>query len=221
MTTLENFNTGDIIIFSGNGIVPKAIRNVTKSKWTHVGMVLKDPDFLVKTPPKKGLFLIESDMPCSDKPCVDIETGKHMFGVNIVDLEERIKYYDGEVAYRELKPTISRKQINDDFKIVYNTTYHKHYDWNPIDLINPAIHQFIHHRFWTLDIIFGIDRRRVNKFFCSALVAYTYTQMGLMSPTTEWSMIYPNYFANTNIFEDGSELGEIVQLKENPRKKFI
>ncbi len=213
---MNDFNTGDIILFSGNGIVSKAIKNVTKSKWTHVGMVIKDPDFLVKTPPKQGIFLIESDMPCYDKPCVDIETGKHMFGVNIVDLEERVKFYDGEVCYRKLITDISHEHIKEDFRIVYNTTYHKHYDWNPIDLIDPAIH----HRFWTLDLIFGIDRRRVNKFFCSALVAYTYTQMGLMKSTTEWSMVYPRYFADNSIFENNSELGALVQLKENSRKNL-
>lgn len=206
---LETFSTGDIILFNGNGFISDIIEYVTHSDWSHVGMVVKDPDYLIQTPPTKGLFLFESDIPTSTDPCIDIDTGKRLRGVSLVHLEERLEQYDGGVAYRKLNWDKTDTEINNMFKIVYNTTYHKKYDINPLDLIDPIVH----HKYWIIDKLCGSDPRQVNKFFCSSLLAYTYTQFGLLKSNTEWSEIYPKYFAENINLEDGASLGNITILK--------
>jgi hypothetical protein len=225
----DTFSTGDIILFNGNGFISDVIERVTHSEWSHVGMVVKDPDYLIQTPPTKGLFLFESDIPASTDPCIDIDTGRvcsqanscvsgrpgtstsgeRLRGVSLVHLKERIEQYDGGVAYRKLNWDKTESEINNMFKIVYNTTYHKKYDVNPLDLIDPLVH----HKYWIIDKLCGSDPRQVNKFFCSSLLAYTYTQLGLLKSNTEWSEIYPKYFAEDITLENGASLGNITILK--------
>lgn len=41
---LPTLHTGDLVLFSGCGMVGRGIRFLTASYWSHVGMVARDPD---------------------------------------------------------------------------------------------------------------------------------------------------------------------------------
>jgi len=207
---ISTLSTGDIILFSGNELRSKTIEYVTNSKWSHVGIVIKNTDFLINTDKKDGIFLLESD----GVELEDIDSGGKVFGVQIVDLNDVIKTYDGILAYRKLKWKATNEYIHDILKVVYNTVYHKSYDWNIIDLLDPIIYK----KFWILDKILFMDHRRTNAFFCSALAAYVYTQLGLLPPKTEWSLIYPQFFSEIKALENDAELGEIVVIKDTLTK---
>lgn len=202
---LDKCETGDVVLFEGDYYVSKIIEYATHSKWSHVGIVVKDPKFLFNKESIKGTFLYESDGIELD----DIDTGGKMCGVQIVDLQKKINNYKGTVGIRKLHWNKSSKDVDDILQVVYNTTYHKSYDWNIIDLLDPLIYS----KHWILDKLLRIDHRRTSAFFCSAFAAYVYTQLGLFKKTTEWSLILPKYFADVVNLENGYKLGELTIIK--------
>lgn len=80
----DTLQSGDIVLFSGNGIISKMIQRVSGSKWSHVGIVYR---------PGHDAFILESTM----------QYGQGGVGLSL--LSRRIKGYDGEVAIRQAKWT--------------------------------------------------------------------------------------------------------------------
>lgn len=200
MNILDKCRTGDIVLFNGNYYASNVVDYVTGSKWSHVGMILRDPPFLFNNKNPSGLFLYESD----GTELTDIDSGNRVFGVQLVDLKKKIQTYNGTIGIRRLHCNKSEEEMNNILKIAYNTTYHKSYDWNIIDMIDPIIYK----KYWIVDKIFHMDHRRTDSFFCSAFVAYLYTQLGFLKNTTDWSLIYPQFFADVSQLEDGCKLGK-------------
>jgi len=186
-----NLETGDIILFSSNNtgmfaIFDKLIKLFTNSDYNHIGMILKDPVYI--NPKLKGVYLYESSWEGTPDPA----DGKIKLGVQITPLEEAFKNNPGHAYLRKIiaKPdTFSPENIID----IYKKTNAKPYDLNPVDWIEA---------FFRIDptFKFGKDKR----FFCSALVAYIYQQLGILQENTDWSIIRPSDFSieddNRHIF---------------------
>lgn len=97
--------TGDVILFSGKGFASDVIKWVTKSPYSHVGMVINEylPGF------GWTVLLIESTS-ISDMPdCVDRKVHK---GVQMHFLSKVLDAYDGDVFWSPLKAPLEedRKQ---------------------------------------------------------------------------------------------------------------
>jgi hypothetical protein len=199
---IETCQTGDIIIFDGKGFISDFIKVATNSKWTHVGIIIKNPSFIKNH--EKGTYIYESD----GKYEPDIEEGKKIIGVQLNDLMEKIKNYEGEVYYRKLKTNKSTKELLDIFEVVHNTILHKFYDWLPQDWIAAylALHNYV-----KLSKLLT-DPRHLDKLFCSALVAYLYTEWGFMDKDTNWDFIAPNYFSDIDNLNDGSKLNILQKV---------
>ena len=75
-------DTGDIILFSGNYIVSKAIEFITGSIYSHVGVVIKNPKFIDKNL-EDGLYIIESGTESINDP----ENNRKKFGVQLTKLD--------------------------------------------------------------------------------------------------------------------------------------
>lgn len=208
---ISNFETGDIILFNGYYGMSKIIETFTGNRWSHVGMVIKDPDFLfrehdeTKNEPIKGIFLYEADGIYLN----DIDSGQKLFGVQLIDLQQKINVYQGNVSYRKLYWHKKSSEIHNILETVYNTTYHKPYDWYILDLIEPKIYK----KYWFVDQLLEKQGRRTDSFFCSSFIAYIYTQLGLLDKKTNWSLIYPQFFADTIALND-AHLGDIVEIKK-------
>ena len=95
---MERLKSGDLVFFSGKGLISWVIQIGTWSKWGHVGMVIEN---------EKGLLLWESTT-LSD--CVDVYTGVAHDGSMTVDLQGRIDSFDGDVAVRRLRVPLSDEQ---------------------------------------------------------------------------------------------------------------
>jgi hypothetical protein len=174
--------TGDILLFDNKGggimgIFSTLIKKITKSDISHVAMVLKDPYFV--NPPLKGIYVWESNYEGTPDP----QDGKIKFGVQITPLEEILDSYrknKSKVFVRRIicYPSIfSKNNLEDIHKVVYD----KVYDITISDWIE------------------GIERKdkkpqKTDRFWCSALVGYIYTKCGLLSPTTDWSILRPSDF---------------------------
>ena len=57
---MNNFNTGDLLLFNYDSFsfISWIIKIFTNSQYTHIGMIVKDPEFT--NPPLKGIFVWES-----------------------------------------------------------------------------------------------------------------------------------------------------------------
>ena len=195
-------NTGDLILFQGKSIISEFIKVSTNSVWTHIGIIIKNPTFIKNC--KKGIYLYVADGAYEiDKP-----SNNKLIGVQLVNLEDKLKNYEGTFYYRKLKTQQNKKKMMKTFKIVYNTEYHKFYDWLPQNWI--ATFLAIHNLENISDII--SNPRHLDKMFCSSLVAYTYTQWNLLKKDTDWSFIAPQFFADINNLEHNSFLEQIKKI---------
>jgi hypothetical protein len=121
-------------------------------------------------------------------------SNKKLIGVQLIDLVDKLNNYEGTFYYRKLETNKNKKKMMNIFNIVYNTEFHKFYDWLPKNWIATLL--AMHNLENISDII--SNPRHLDKMFCSSLVAYTYTQWKFLNKNTEWSYITPEFFANIN-----------------------
>jgi len=190
----ETLITGDIILFGyNNSIISNLVQIATSSVWTHVGIVIKNPDFLINSEGIiDGLFLLNSDGQYEK----DIETNEPKFGVQLVDLRKKIENYDGLIVARHLlkinetHTIIENKKRNEMFTTAYQSIFGKSYDYIPLNLLITIFHsrgyEFADN--W-------INNRHTDYLFCSAMVTYIYTITGIMDKHTKWSLYTPDFFS--------------------------
>ena len=199
-----NLNTGDLILFSSNNtglfaLFDKLIKLFTNSDYNHIGMVLKDPVYI--DPKLNGYYLYESSWEGTPDPA----DGKIKLGVQITPLEEAFKNNPGNAYLRKISAkegTFSPENVLD----IYKKTNAKPYDLNPVDWIEA---------FFRIDPTFKFGKS--DRFFCSALVAYIYQQLGILQENTDWSIIRPSDFSieddNRHIFfNEGFKLSDTQKL---------
>ena len=190
---LNELNTGDLILFSNSDtLFSKIIQYFTKSSYSHIGMVVRDPNFTSKK--LEGLFLWESGL----ETFYDAEDNQIKLGVQISDLSKVI-----ENSNKNQTKLYVRKLINppnfEKLKDIHDVVHNKPYDLVPKDWIE------------------ALERKddtpqKTDRFWCSALVGYIYTQLGLLSENTDWSILRPSDFSSSydlNLLMDSSLTKEI------------
>ena len=181
-----DLKTGDLVLFDSDNsgflkLFDWLIKSATKSDYNHIGIIFKDPTYIKDD--LKGLFLYES----SWEGTADPADGKIKLGVQITPLEEVIKNNKGKIFVRKL---ISESE--EKYKQIFSANnmldvYQRHNNVNAYD-INP--------KDW-VEALFRIDfdPQKTGRFFCSALVGYVYTKLGILEPNTDWSILRPSDFA--------------------------
>ena len=132
---IKNLRTGDLILFDSlsGGLLyyfDKLIKYFTDSKFNHIGMVVKDPNFTDKQ--LKGLYLWESSWEGSPDP----QDGKVKLGVQFTPLEEAIRNNNGTVYIRKLQCSESLYNAiftEDNLRKVHEVVKDKPYDIVPDD----------------------------------------------------------------------------------------
>lgn len=185
---MDSLETGDLLLFSNHssgffGIFTTMIKWGTHSNYSHTGIILKDPVFI--NPSLKGLYVWESSY--NGKP--DPQDNKVKIGVQITPLYELIEEYKktgGSIFARKVKSNtvIPVKEIfnNDILTDIHKVVYNKPYDIIPKDWIEA---------FFKYDD----NPQKTDRFWCSALVGYIYTRVGILSENTDWSVLTPNDFS--------------------------
>lgn len=171
---IYNCKSGDIILFNGKKWYSKIIEWYCGSDISHVGIVVIDPNINGKM--THGHFLLESRL---------FENGKN--GVRLTPLEEAFEENrDGKIYVRFLNCIRDSK-----FKLridnICFTTIGKKYDDDPFDWFKVIC-----------NIKIGNDHK-TSKFWCSALVAYSYILLSFLNPKIPWSMIKPSDFSSRNV----------------------
>ena len=198
----ENLKTGDILLFDNGGCNPISmlIKYFTSSEITHVAMVLKDPDFI--DPPLKGYYVWESNYEGEPDP----QDGEIKFGVQITPLDEVYDKYKGKNSSIYVRSIYCSPELlsTEHLKEVHSVVYDKKYDFYLKDLIE-AIRQK------------DDDPQKTDRFWCSALLGYIYTNCGILNKDTDWSILRPSDFTPENSqglqFNEGSSLGPMVKIQ--------
>ena len=194
---IENYykrmKTGDIILFKGrHSIISTIIQLFTSSSWSHIGIVLKDPVYI--DPSLKGLFLLESGY----EDIADSINHTRNYGVQLIDLRKKINEYDGIVVWRKLNANIDN--LSEKINMIYQTIKDRPYDFNLYDFIETSMNIQRPEPSYSSAILnyFRPNHRKTDTFFCSALVAYIYTELGLFPKNTQWTRCLPKYFSDEN-----------------------
>lgn len=185
---IDDFNTGDILLCDDLGhkgffsFFASLIKYFTKSDYSHIGMVVKNPTFTQK--PLDGLYIWESSWEGTPDP----QDGKIKLGVQITPIKKFLDNYKGkgQVFIRRLK-CMNHNEVFKENKLcdIHNVVYKKPYDIVILDWIEA----YFKYDPWP---------QKTNRFWCSALVGYIYTQLGILKPDTDWSILAPSFFSTEN-----------------------
>ncbi len=184
----STLKTGDILLcdnlqYSSWGLFSWFIKFMTKSDFSHVGMIVVDPEFT--NVPLKGTYVWTSGI--SDTPDPDDNTKK--FGVQFIPYEHFIATYGGKIYVRriECKSTEEYNKIfnNETLTEIHKVVYDKPYDIIVTDWIEAYCKKDRH-------------PQKTSRFFCSAFIGYVYTKLGLFDSGLDWSILYPSYFSSEN-----------------------
>jgi len=204
MNVLETlFETGDLLIFEGNSWFSRAIEFCTRSKYSHVAMILKDPTYIDET--LKGLYVLESGLELTP----DVVGNKIRFGVQIQKIEEVLNTTSNvNIFYRKLECKRG-EDFNNTLELIYKKIKDKPYDVNPSDWLRAEVlDQFLNKNSEKtysdaqkyVEFFANKDQlQRTNTFFCSALIGYVFTQLKFLPENTDWTIIAPVDFSQDRL----------------------
>lgn len=150
----SSLRTGDMVFCSGTYFFSKTIRMVTKSVWSHVGMIYRD-DFLDR------IFILESET---------------MIGVRIAPLSKYLKDYHGRrKPYRgrmfvaRLEPEAEEESLKKAISFGMDQLTKPYDNWEILRI--------------GIRILFGVGRKsRDRKYICSELVYEAFRKAGVEFP---------------------------------------
>jgi hypothetical protein len=182
---MNSLNTGDLILcddleYKDWGLFSWFVKFMTRSDFSHVAMIVKDPDFT--NPPMKGTYVWMSGI--SNVP--DPEDNKKKFGVQFVPFDEYVRTYGGKLYIRKLHCWKHYELFTkENLKKIHDVVYDKPYDDVITDWIEAYCKKDPH-------------PQKTSRFVCSAFIGYVYTKLTLLPEDTDWSIICPNYFSSEN-----------------------
>jgi len=162
-------DTGDIVLFSGKGRVSECIKWFTRSRWSHVGMIVRIDEW-------DEVLLWESTTLSSVADALD---GTSKRGVQTVLLSERLRAYDGDVAYRALVNPPCDEESREALRRFRLEVRDRDYETSKLELLRAE---------W--DGPFGQNQEDLSSLFCSELIAEAYQRMGLLGndpPSNEYT----------------------------------
>jgi hypothetical protein len=191
---IENnqFKTGDLLLFNHKDNLSSCsecffscftdlIKFFTNSKYSHAAIIIEGSDAikmnLFPGIPSIGIeryYVLQS----SYEPFPDAEDNQLKLGVEIVSFSKLVSTFYGEIYWRHINCL-----RNDSFLLkliqAHSVVHNRPYDMDPYDWIRAA---------------FKIEvgpTHRLDKFWCSALVAYVYAKLGLLPENTNWTLVSP------------------------------
>ncbi len=171
----RDLQTGDLVFCSGSYFFSHAIQKFTRSVWSHVGMIYRDPTL-------KRVFVLESET---------------LIGVRLAPLSKYLRDYHGKnrpykgnIVIAKVEPQIDPSKLNHAISFGMDELT-KPYD--NLEIIRIGIR-----------ILFNISRRsRDRKYICSELVYECFNNIGVpfklrdeyVSPDDIWmdDQVYPRF----------------------------
>ncbi len=179
-----HLQTGDIVLMHGNYVSSHFVEFLESSTWSHSAIVVLASDLGIKS--DDNVLLFESNIVTTVN---DVILGKPKQGPQLVSLHQRMKTNfnskdDSKFAVRHLYTT--RDQIFfDTFNQVISETRNAVFPSTKDEFLGPVRGRYE-----------GIQTP-YTYFFCSELVAYTYTKLGLLSNIHPTNSYIPADFSET------------------------
>ena len=194
----NNLETGDIVLLHGSYLISKIIEYFAGTKYSHIGVIIKDPWFTAQK--LKGIYLLES----GEENTPDPENHRYKYGVQLTLLDNIIKNYNGSIYIRKLN-CVRDNEFKNKITQIHSDVHNLSYDTNICD--------------W-LKAYFNIEignEHKTNTYWCSALVAYVYVKLGFLDSNTKWTIISPSFFSaeNKNLKLINCTLDKEILLKNN------
>jgi hypothetical protein len=190
LSSYDYLDTGDIILYDTSWWYSRLIQYFSDGPYSHISIVLKKPTWLDEKLTEK-YYILES----GSEKFNDSETGRKIFGVQIVPLDRIIDQYKnqgyGKLYYRKLKCSIKMEILQEKIKLAYFKIQAKPYDLDVFDWIKAysEVNKDIND-----DKSLAIKYQKINKFWCSALVSYIYVECELLDKNIPWTIVSPNNF---------------------------
>ena len=176
-----DFETGDIILYERinqyNSLsdylfnfVDWGIRYFTKSKYSHVAMIIKNPPWNKEL---KGYFIIESN----HETIEDSEDHEIKTGVELIPLEKVLESTSDHIYWRKLH-CIRDQDFYKKLIQVHSVIHNRPYDLIITDWFKA----------WKNITIGNVHRKKT--FWCSELVSYIYHMLGFLGDIP-WTIISP------------------------------
>ena len=146
---IDDLETGDMILFSGNYFISKIIEYFSGSKYSHVAVIIKNPDFFDDK--LEGLYILESGY--ENKP--DSENDRYKFGIQLTNFKEMALNYSGNIYVRKLHCNRDQDFYN-KINQIHSDVHNLPYDLNIIDWIKAKF-----------DIEIGFTQKKYILVFCS------------------------------------------------------
>uniref|UniRef100_A0A6C0KTV5 Peptidase n=1 Tax=viral metagenome TaxID=1070528 RepID=A0A6C0KTV5_9ZZZZ len=191
-----SLETGDIVLFRGTSWISWLVEWFGVSRYSHVGIVIKNPKFL-NPELEDGTYLLESSW--NNTP--DVEDHLYKVGVQLHLLDDILK--------ESVKGSVEIRRVHcERNKAFYEKLYELHkeihgrpYDVNPVDWLCAK---------YNIACPFPVNARFQNKksFWCSALVSYVFCELGIIQKDVNWSIIAPREFSS----KEGKQLQFTCQI---------
>lgn len=176
----KNCQTGDILLYNTQFWYSKIIEYFSDSIYSHIGIILRDPIYINEK--LKGLYLLESSYEDID----DSYTGDRVWGVQIIPLDFVLEQYKsgsyGYLYHRKLN-TNRNTDFYEKLTNCINNVEGDRYNLNPVDWCKALFN------------INSGDTHKKNTFWCSALVAYVYCNLGYLNSDIPWTLTPPKLFS--------------------------
>ena len=187
-------DTCDILLFESNykGLFDWwgwLISKVRRRRWTHAALVLRDPTYI--DPTYKGLYVLERGTekwnPLWRTPRTSYGSRCIFYtGVTVSPLDKILADTTYKrVAYRKL--IHSREGFSEKMEAIYRTVKDTRYDTNMIELQGND-----------LKAPLLANGQELDRFIYRSLVGYVYSEIGLLSDTTQWFNLQPWHFSTSN-----------------------
>ena len=154
----DELKTGDLVFFSGAGLVSGLIKLFTKSQWTHVGMVVRIPYI-------DSVLLWESTSLSKSK---DVISGRLVSGVQISALSDRAAEYNNNIGVRHLSRELNETQLQTLAELRHEFNG-REYEQSKLDLA-----------FSALDFAELSKSEDLSSLFCSEMVAEALKRMKVL-----------------------------------------
>jgi hypothetical protein len=185
-----DLQTGDILLFRGTGWISWLVEYAGISKYSHVGMIVKNPKFL-NPALEDGIYLLESSW--NNTP--DVEDHNFKVGVQLHYVDDILKECTkGSVEVRHV-----RCERNEEFykKLgeIHKEIHNKPYDLKPCDWLCAR---------YNIACPFAPNALFQSKksFWCSALLSYIFCELGLINKDINWTIMGPREFSS----EEGKQI---------------
>lgn len=150
----HNLESGDLVFCAGRYFFSGLIQKVTKSVWSHCGIIYKDPTL-------NRIFVLESEV---------------MIGVRIVPLSKYLKDYHGRrrpyrgrIVIGRLHPAVADEKVKRAISFGMDELTKPYDNWEILRIL--------------VRILLGMGRRtRDRKYICSELVQECYRHAGIVFP---------------------------------------